>query len=65
MISIDLPILLNDKTIFFVTHRINTIKRSDKILLMHQGNIEEQGTHEELMKKRGRYYALYQQQEIN
>tara|TARA_Y100001968_G_C19443702_1_gene764052 strand:+ start:24 stop:1946 length:1923 start_codon:yes stop_codon:yes gene_type:complete len=54
-----------DKTIFFVTHRINTIKRATMILLMHQGTIDEIGTHEELMKKRGRYYALYQQQEMN
>ncbi len=56
---------LKDKTIFFITHRINTIKRANLILLMHEGKIDETGTHEELMEKRGRYYALYQQQEIN
>jgi len=56
---------LNNKTIFFVTHRINTIKRADLIVLMHDGKIDERGTHEELMNKKGRYYALYQQQEIN
>ncbi len=56
---------LRDKTIFFITHRINTIKRANLILLMHEGKIDETGTHEELMEKRGRYYALYQQQEIN
>ncbi|KGG21887.1 peptidase domain-containing ABC transporter [Prochlorococcus marinus] len=56
---------INNKTIFFVTHRINTIRRAEKIILMHQGRIDESGTHEELMNKRGRYYALYQQQEIN
>lgn len=51
------------QTVFFITHRLNTIKHSDLILMMDQGVIAEQGTHEELMALRGLYYCLYQQQE--
>lgn len=52
-----------DRTVFFITHRLNTIKHADVILMMDQGAVVEQGTHEELMESRGRYYCLYQQQE--
>jgi ATP-binding cassette, subfamily B, bacterial HlyB/CyaB len=51
------------KTVFFITHRLQTISRADVILMMNQGTIAEQGTHEELMAMRGLYYALYRQQE--
>ena len=52
-------------TVLFITHRLSTIKNSDCILLMHNGNLEEKGNHQELMEKRGRYYALYKQQDSN
>lgn len=51
------------RTVFFITHRLSTIKNSDLILVMDQGSVVEQGTHTELMKLKGRYYCLYQQQE--
>ena len=54
---------LKGATTFFITHRLSTIKRADRILMMHQGAIVEQGTHDELINMRGRYYALYCQQE--
>lgn len=54
---------LKDCTAFFITHRLNTIRRADLIVMMDQGAIVEQGTHDELMERRGRYYALYRQQE--
>jgi subfamily B ATP-binding cassette protein HlyB/CyaB len=54
---------LHDQTVFFITHRLSTIKRADLIIMMHQGAIVETGTHEELMALRGRYYALSRQQE--
>jgi len=54
---------LNDQTVFFITHRLSTIRQADVIVMLHQGAIVEVGTHDELMKHRGRYYALYRQQE--
>jgi ATP-binding cassette subfamily B protein len=54
---------LEDCTVFFITHRLSTISRADRIVMMHQGAVVESGTHEELMALRGRYYALYRQQE--
>ncbi len=50
-------------TVFFITHRLSTIQKADMILLMHQGSIHEIGSHSELMDKKGRYFALYRQQE--
>ncbi|MGF1542815.1 MAG: peptidase domain-containing ABC transporter [Pleurocapsa sp.] len=54
---------LKGRTVFFITHRLGTIKNADTIVMMDSGAIVEQGTHEELMALRGRYYYLYQQQE--
>jgi subfamily B ATP-binding cassette protein HlyB/CyaB len=54
---------LHDRTVFFITHRLSTIKRADLIIMMHQGAIVETGTHDELMAMRGRYFALSRQQE--
>jgi ATP-binding cassette subfamily B protein len=56
---------LKDATVFFITHRLSTIRRADLIVMMHQGAIVETGSHAELMDLRGRYYALYRQQESN
>jgi ATP-binding cassette subfamily B protein len=50
-------------TVFFITHRLSTIRNADLIVMMHQGVIAETGTHEELIEMKGRYYALYRQQE--
>ncbi len=50
------------RTVFFITHRLSTIQDSDTILVMDRGAAVEQGSHEELMALRGRYYTLYQQQ---
>ena len=54
---------LNDRTVFFITHRLSTIRQADMIVLLHEGAVVEVGTHDDLMKRRGRYYALYRQQE--
>ncbi len=51
------------KTVFFITHRLNTVKNADVIIIMDRGAIAEIGTHKELMAMKGRYYCLYQQQE--
>jgi len=50
-------------TVFFITHRLSTIRRADRIIMLHDGAIAEVGTHTELMDQRGRYFALYRQQE--
>ncbi|MCY7322466.1 MAG: ATP-binding cassette domain-containing protein, partial [Phormidesmis sp. CAN_BIN36] len=50
------------RTCFFITHRLNTIARSDWILFMESGIIAEQGTHQDLMARRQLYYCLYAQQ---
>jgi ATP-binding cassette subfamily B protein len=53
----------SDRTVFFITHRLPTIRNADVILMMDQGRIAEQGTHAELMALQGLYYCLYRQQE--
>jgi subfamily B ATP-binding cassette protein HlyB/CyaB len=50
-------------TVFFITHRLSTIRNADLIVMMDKGAVVEQGTHAELMDLRGRYFALYRQQE--
>ncbi|MCP9820915.1 peptidase domain-containing ABC transporter [Synechococcus sp. Cruz-9H2] len=50
-------------TVFFITHRLSTVRQADVIVMMHQGAIVESGTHDQLMALKGRYYALYRQQE--
>ncbi len=52
-------------TVFFITHRLSTIRSSDEILLMETGHLVEKGSHAELMEMKGRYYALYSQQEAD
>ncbi|MBW4601272.1 MAG: peptidase domain-containing ABC transporter [Calothrix sp. FI2-JRJ7] len=55
--------VFHKKTVFFITHRLNTVKNADIIIIMDRGAIAEIGTHKELMAMKGRYYCLYQQQE--
>ena len=50
--------LKKNSTTFIIAHRLSTIKKADKILYIENGNIAEQGTHEELIKKHGLYYNL-------
>ena len=49
-------------TVLFITHRLSSLRHADRILVMHQGVLAEQGTHSELIGLAGRYATLYQQQ---
>lgn len=51
-----------DRTSFVIAHRLSTIRDADTILMMEQGRIVEQGSHEQLLARRGAYYELYQSQ---
>ena len=62
-VSRNLKEALKGRTVFFITHRLGTIKNADTIVMMDSGSIVERGTHEELMAVKGRYCYLYQQQE--
>ncbi|HEY9881430.1 MAG TPA: peptidase domain-containing ABC transporter [Leptolyngbyaceae cyanobacterium] len=61
-VSVNLKRWAQGRTVFLITHRLNTIQQADVILVMDQGSAVEQGTHAELMALQGRYYCLYQQQ---
>ena len=54
--------IMKDRTSFVIAHRLSTIRSADLILVINDGNIIEQGTHEELMKKGGFYENLYNSQ---
>jgi ATP-binding cassette subfamily B protein len=56
---------LKQSTVFFITHRLSTIRRAALIVMMHEGSVVETGNHEQLMAQRGRYFALYRQQEAS
>jgi ATP-binding cassette subfamily B protein len=50
------------RTVVVIAHRLSTVKSADKIIVLHKGNIAEQGTHAELSRQRGIYYDLVQNQ---
>jgi len=51
--------LMSGRTSFVIAHRLSTIRQADQILVVENGQIAEQGTHDELIQKEGRYYQLY------
>lgn len=52
-------VLMQGRCVFIIAHRLSTISNSDKIIVLDSGKILEQGTHDELIEKQGRYYELY------
>jgi len=54
--------MVEGRTSLIIAHRLSTVQRADKIIVMHKGQVREMGTHQELLAKRGIYYKLYQLQ---
>ena len=54
--------LLEGRTALVIAHRLSTIQHADRILVFHKGRLREQGSHQQLLAKRGIYYRLYQLQ---
>ncbi len=65
LVSLNLMDHFRGRTVLFITHRLNSIRHADRILLMHEGSLAEQGSHDQLMALQGRYYALFRQQEAS
>jgi len=59
LIQKSLAQLVKDRTTIVIAHRLSTIKKADTILVIEDGCIAEQGNHEALIAKEGRYYDLY------
>lgn len=54
--------LLSHRTSIVIAHRLSTIRKADSIIVMHKGEVRENGTHQELLKQNGIYSKLYQLQ---
>ena len=59
LVQAGLATLLHDRTAFLIAHRLSTVKRADRIIVLDQWCLMESGTHEELLLRRGLYYRLY------
>ncbi|TAE61748.1 MAG: type I secretion system permease/ATPase [Nostocales cyanobacterium] len=64
-ICLNLARAFQGTTVFFITHRLNTVSNANTIVVMDGGRVIEQGSHQELMNSKGHYFYLYQQQEVN
>jgi subfamily B ATP-binding cassette protein MsbA len=53
-----------DRTTFVIAHRLSTVTHADKIIVLDEGRVIEEGTHEELLQSRGRYWELYRLQNL-
>jgi ATP-binding cassette subfamily B multidrug efflux pump len=54
--------MVEGRTSLIIAHRLSTVQRADKIIVMHKGQLREMGTHQQLLAQRGIYFKLYQLQ---
>jgi ATP-binding cassette subfamily B protein len=54
--------MVEGRTSLIIAHRLSTVQRADKIIVMHKGQVREMGTHQQLLAQRGIYFKLYQLQ---
>ena len=54
--------LSKTKVVIIISHRLSSVRKADKIYVLDEGSVQENGSHEELMKKKGRYYRLFEEQ---
>ena len=64
LVQMALDNLSKDRTVIMIAHRLSTVINADKIIVLDNGEIKEQGTHTELYNQKGLYYNLYKMQEI-
>lgn len=55
--------LFKGKTVFIISHRVSSVQHADNIMVLDEGKIAEQGTHEALMREQGKYFQIYQKQQ--
>ena len=60
----NLDSIAKGRTMLIIAHRLSTVVKCDKILVMERGRLVEEGSHQQLMEKKGLYYSLYRQQEV-
>jgi ATP-binding cassette subfamily B multidrug efflux pump len=56
--------IMDNRTTIIISHRVSSVKHCDEILVLDEGEIQENGSHDELMKKRGSYFEIHEQQQL-
>jgi ABC transporter ATM len=64
MKNINTALLDQSRTSIFIAHRLRTVVEADLIIVLQEGQVVEQGTHDELMRLRGLYYSMWQRQAL-
>ena len=64
VVQVALEKMMENRTSLIIAHRLSTIQNADNIVVLHRGEIVEQGKHEELLAKKGEYYKLVTMQSL-